>query len=84
MSVQRSLHISPPFRAEHVGSLLRPAYLYKKRLQLDDKRSTKEDLKQLEDKAIRDLVTMQRTVGIGSITDGEMRRYVGHITQGWC
>lgn len=66
----------PPFRAEHVGSLLRPKALYDKRLELEAGTSTLHDLKDLEDEAIRHVVKLQQDVGIKTITDGELRRCV--------
>jgi len=70
----RPLHVRPPFRAEHIGSFIRPAALYEKRLLLESKQCSREDLKELEDKAIKTVVEMQQTVGIKTITDGELRR----------
>ena len=70
---------SPPFRADHVGSLLRPKALLQAR---DDHQAGKLDdgsLKQLEDEAIADVVKMQREVGLKSATDGEFRRASWHM-----
>ncbi|KAF9456649.1 hypothetical protein BDZ94DRAFT_1275154 [Collybia nuda] len=72
----RSLHIHPPFRAEHIGSLIRPTALYQGRLLFDAKQCSKEDLRELENEAIKAVVEMQREVGIKSITDGELRRAI--------
>ena len=69
-----SLHLHPPFRAEHLGSLKRPAYLLAKRTALDSKECTPEELRQVEDAAISAIVQVQRDAGIKSITDGEFRR----------
>lgn len=66
----------PPYRAEHLGSLKRPVELLKKREQFDKGECTKEDLRPLEDKAIKAIVEMQREVGIKAITDGEFRRHM--------
>ena len=71
-----SLHLRPPFRAEHVGSLIRTRALYEKRRDLESGKCTKEDLKPLEDEAIKHVVKLQRDLGIRTITDGEMRRSV--------
>jgi 5-methyltetrahydropteroyltriglutamate--homocysteine methyltransferase len=64
----------PPFRADHVGSLLRPAALKQAR----DKRSrgeiTAEALREVEDRAIANVIRKQEDVGLKSITDGEFRR----------
>lgn len=71
-----SLHLNPPFRADHIGSLKRPIKLLEKRKALDDKKCTQEELTAVEDEAIAAIVQLQREVGIKSITDGEFRRYV--------
>ncbi|EPQ60557.1 UROD/MetE-like protein [Gloeophyllum trabeum ATCC 11539] len=70
------LKLHPPFRADHIGSLKRPDYLLAKRAEYDAGKCTAQDLKPLEDKAINDIVQMQREVGIKSITDGEFRRHM--------
>lgn len=64
-----------PFRAENVGSFLRPAPLYAKRKEMDSNECTSTDLKGVEDEAIMQVVKFQREVGIRTITDGELRRY---------
>ena len=71
-----SLHLHPPYRAEHLGSLKRPVSLLEKRDAFDKKQVSAEELKEVEDEAIKAIVQMQREVGIKSITDGEFRRYV--------
>lgn len=71
-----TLHLNPPFRADHIGSLKRPQALLQKRAEFDEKKCTREDLRVLEDQAIKDIVQMQREAGIRSFTDGEFRRYV--------
>lgn len=68
-----SYKLNPPFRAEHLGSLLRPDDLLKARAQFDKKEITAEQLKDVEDKAIGDIVSMQKEVGLKSISDGEYR-----------
>ena len=68
------LHLNPPFRAEHVGSLLRPAALLALRTQFQENACTAEELEQAENAAIDDAVKLQQSVGIRTITDGEMRR----------
>ena len=65
----------PPFRADHIGSLKRPAKLLQKRKELDEGKTTPAELRVVEDEAITGIVEMQREVGIKSITDGEFRRY---------
>ncbi|MFC3683158.1 5-methyltetrahydropteroyltriglutamate--homocysteine S-methyltransferase [Hydrogenophaga luteola] len=69
-----------PFRADHVGSFLRPAYLLEARDQFFNKKSiTAEQLRAVEDKAITEIVKFQADVGLQSITDGEFRRTYFHI-----
>jgi 5-methyltetrahydropteroyltriglutamate--homocysteine methyltransferase len=69
----------PPFRADHVGSLLRPVTLLKARADRDEGRLTNEALRSLEDDAIRAVVKMQEDVGLRSATDGEFRRVSWHM-----
>jgi methionine synthase II (cobalamin-independent) len=70
---------SPPFRADHVGSLLRPPELLKAREQFAGGALSAEQLRSIEDDAIRDVVAMQREVGLQSATDGEFRRASWHM-----
>lgn len=70
-------HINPPFRAEHIGSLVRPDSLLQKRQQLQEGKASREELATEEDKAIAEAVKMQEDVGIRGITDGEFRRVSG-------
>ncbi|KIJ59627.1 hypothetical protein HYDPIDRAFT_118248 [Hydnomerulius pinastri MD-312] len=67
---------TPPFRAEHVGSLLRPDYLLNARKKFDKHEITQQQLRELEDRAIIDAIDMQRSAGIKGITDGEYRRHM--------
>src|SRR6202011_1456387 len=69
----------PPFRADHVGSLLRPAELLKARAAHQAGRLAAADLRAVEDTAIRDAVKLQRDLGLKGITDGEMRRGSWHM-----
>ncbi|KAI0365469.1 UROD/MetE-like protein [Pilatotrama ljubarskyi] len=71
-----TLKLNPPFRAEQIGSLKRPAKLLEKRKEFDDGKCTVEELRKVEDEAIKGIVQMQREVGIKSITDGEFRRHM--------
>jgi 5-methyltetrahydropteroyltriglutamate--homocysteine methyltransferase len=71
--------ITPPFRADHVGSFLRPAYLLQAREQAAKGEITREQLREVEDRAISEVVRMQQDVGLQSITDGEFRRTYFHI-----
>ena len=69
-----SARTKPPFRADHVGSLLRPKELLQARADREAGRISPAELRELEDKAIRDVVKMQEGVGLQGITDGEYRR----------
>ena len=70
---------NPPFRADHVGSLLRPAALHAARADHAAGKIDADELRALEDDAIRDVVAMQRDVGLRSATDGEFRRTSWHM-----
>ena len=71
---------TPPFRADHVGSFLRPKYLLDAREEFFVKKSiTAEQLRAVEDKAITEIGKFQQDVGLQSITDGEFRRTYFHI-----
>ncbi|MCW5694719.1 MAG: 5-methyltetrahydropteroyltriglutamate--homocysteine S-methyltransferase [Pseudolabrys sp.] len=69
----------PPFRADHVGSLLRPEYLKEAREQAERGEITREALRAIEDRAIREVVKLQEDAGLQSITDGEFRRAFWHV-----
>jgi 5-methyltetrahydropteroyltriglutamate--homocysteine methyltransferase len=75
----RKTAMLPPFRADHVGSLLRPPALLKARAQRAEGSISAGDLRQIEDDAIRDVVRMQAEVGLRSATDGEFRRTSWHM-----
>ena len=70
---------TPPFRADHVGSFLRPRYLLDARDQAAKGQITPAQLRAVEDKAITEIVKFQEDVGLKSITDGEFRRTYFHI-----
>jgi len=70
---------TPPFRADHVGSFLRPKYLLDAREQKARGEITAGQLRAVEDKAITEIVRFQQDVGLQSITDGEFRRTYFHI-----
>jgi 5-methyltetrahydropteroyltriglutamate--homocysteine methyltransferase len=74
-----SLRNQPPFRADHVGSLLRPPELLKAREEHAAGRLSDGDLRAVEDNAIREIVRMQGEVGLQSVTDGEFRRASWHM-----
>src|SRR3954463_14421995 len=70
---------SPPYRADHVGSLLRPPDLLRAREDFAEGRIDAEALRAIEDEAIRDVVRMQQDVGLETATDGEFRRASWHM-----
>ncbi|MCU0775793.1 MAG: 5-methyltetrahydropteroyltriglutamate--homocysteine S-methyltransferase, partial [Ideonella sp.] len=83
---------TPPFRADHVGSFLRPAYLLEARerkargeitaaqlREVEDRAITAAQLREVEDRAITEIVKFQRDAGLTAITDGEFRRTYFHI-----
>jgi 5-methyltetrahydropteroyltriglutamate--homocysteine methyltransferase len=74
-----SLRTTPPFRADHVGSLLRPAELLKARQDFADGSIDADALRGVEDEAIRDVVRKQEEVGLQAATDGEFRRASWHM-----
>src|SRR4249920_115673 len=69
----------PPFRADHVGSLLRPPELARARAEHKAGRLSFTDLRNAEDVAIRGAVKMQEDLGLQGITDGEFRRSSWHM-----
>jgi 5-methyltetrahydropteroyltriglutamate--homocysteine methyltransferase len=70
---------TPPFRADHVGSLLRPAAVAAARqAALQDRTMTAGELREVEDDAIVDAIRMQEAVGLKAVTDGEYRRSFWH------
>ena len=69
----------PPFRADHVGSLLRPPEVLRTRGELQAGRISTEELRWAEDAAICDVVRMQQEVGLAGVTDGEFRRGSWHM-----
>src|SRR5215831_820996 len=70
---------TPPFRADHVGSLLRPPELLAAREALAAGRIDAARLRAVEDEAIAGAVAMQADVGLASATDGEFRRASWHM-----
>jgi 5-methyltetrahydropteroyltriglutamate--homocysteine methyltransferase len=71
--------LNPPFRADHVGSLLRPPALLDARRQHRAGEISTEALRRIEDIHIREVVAKQEAVGLKSVTDGEFRRTFFHI-----
>ena len=68
-----------PFRADHVGSLLRPPALKALRLEREAGRASAAELAAAEDAAIREAVRLQEEAGLHGVTDGEMRRKSWHM-----
>ncbi|MFI4947375.1 MAG: 5-methyltetrahydropteroyltriglutamate--homocysteine S-methyltransferase [Alphaproteobacteria bacterium] len=71
--------MTPPFRADHVGSLLRPAELLRARAEHHAGRLAAAQLRAVEDQAIAEAVAMQREAGHQGVTDGEFRRGSWHM-----
>ena len=71
--------MKPPFRADHVGSLLRPPELKDARDKAKRGALSAEELKEVEDRAIRKAVAMQEAAGLQAVTDGEFRRAFWHV-----
>ena len=69
----------PPFRADHVGSLLRPPELHDARAKADKGEISRDQLREVEDRCIREAVTLQESAGLRGITDGEFRRAFWHV-----
>jgi 5-methyltetrahydropteroyltriglutamate--homocysteine methyltransferase len=73
------LRTVPPFRADHVGSLLRPAQLRVARTRHQRLEIGAAELKSIEDRAIQDVIARQEATGLRGVTDGEFRREFWHI-----
>ncbi len=71
--------LNPPFRADQVGSLLRPKELLEKRYKWKTGELSPEELRKAEDDAIAETVKKAESIGIQSITDGEFRRDYFHL-----
>src|ERR1700757_1320840 len=74
-----SARAKPPFRADHVGSFLRPPELLDARERRRKGEITREALRAVEDAAICDIVRFQEDAGLTGITDGEFRRTYFHV-----
>ena len=73
----------PPFRADHVGSLLRPGALKKARERRANGEIAADALKEVEDREIGAIIAKQEEAGLQSITDGEFRRSWWHLDFLW-
>jgi 5-methyltetrahydropteroyltriglutamate--homocysteine methyltransferase len=69
-----TIRTTPPFRADQVGSLIRPAALVEARKAAEAGSLAAEELRRIQEGAIRDVVRMQEEIGLKSITDGEYNR----------
>jgi 5-methyltetrahydropteroyltriglutamate--homocysteine methyltransferase len=69
----------PPFRADHVGSFLRPQRLREARDRFAEGALAAQDLHAIEDECIREVVRAQENVGLKGVTDGEFRRTYFHV-----
>ena len=71
------LHQRPPFRAEHLGSLLRPKPLLDIRHQIDKgQKGLEKELNAVEDTSIQEIVKEQLHLGFHAVSDGEYRRHM--------
>ncbi len=75
--------LPPPYRAEHIGSLLRPGSLREGFRRLSRDEIDQAAFRAIQDEAIRDAVTMQESLGFQLVTDGEFRRttYISHFVE---
>ena len=79
MNVRATVIVSkPPFRAEHIGSLLRPARLLRERARFANGEINAAELTAAEDDAITDAIRLQERLGFKFVTDGEFRRRSYH------
>lgn len=74
LSVTKRSNVGPPFRADHVGSLLRPQALKDAFRAYDYGKIGAEEFREIQDRSIRQAVALQEEVGLQSISDGEFRR----------
>src|SRR3990170_1558115 len=81
--IEMTQRTTPPFRADHVGSLLRPAALKQAREQRARGEIDAAVLKAVEDREIERIIGRQEEVGLQSITDGEFRRSWWHLDFLW-
>ena len=67
------IHRNPPFRAEHLGSLLRPKELLQKRSSFENNKLTREELTEIENESVSKIVKVQTDIGFRAVSDGEYR-----------
>ena len=70
---------TPPFRADHVGSLLRPPALLEARAKHAAGELDADALREVEDRSVAEVVGLQRDAGLSTATDGEFRRTSWHM-----
>lgn len=70
------LYQRPPFRAKHLGSLLRPSQLLEARAAVDKKQVTQKELGSVEDECVKQIVQIQIDLGFHPISDGEYRLHM--------
>jgi len=70
-----SLHHNPPFRAEHLGSLLRTDELLNTKTAFEQGKLPESQLVAIEDKDIKEVVDVQKQLGYPAVSDGEYRRH---------
>ena len=68
-----------PYRYDIVGSFLRPDYLKDARAEYAEGTLSADQLREVEDKAIKELVEKEKAVGLKAVTDGELRRRYWHL-----
>ncbi|KUO97121.1 5-methyltetrahydropteroyltriglutamate--homocysteine S-methyltransferase [Ferroacidibacillus organovorans] len=79
LSSHASKRVSPPFRADQVGSLLRPERLKQARAMKAAGAISADQLRQIEDEEIKRIIAIQKEIGLQSVTDGEFRRAWWHF-----
>lgn len=67
------VHRNPPFRAEHLGSLLRPKELLQKRAAFEQKQLSQEEITKVENESVDVIVKVQTDAGFRAVSDGEYR-----------
>src|SRR5262249_14650906 len=82
LAVEREVSMAnqrPPFRADQVGSLLRPQELKRARADFKDGKISQQQLQEVEDRSIKRAISLQEAAGLQSVTDGEFRRAFWHV-----
>ncbi|MGP0070553.1 MAG: 5-methyltetrahydropteroyltriglutamate--homocysteine S-methyltransferase [Bryobacteraceae bacterium] len=77
--MKQQCHSTPPFRADHAGSFLRPKHLLEARGRRERGEMSTADLEKIEDAAIEQLVDKQESIGLEAASDGEFRRSFWHF-----